>query len=315
VQDAGIFGDFPGCFGYDCGKGGHPAALTPVLDNDGIMSVSTTISDWMRAPVILNGPDEFAIGDSHGCLDLLESMIEAMASNAPPGSNLTCLGDLIDRGPDSLGCLSLMSRPATDLGFSENHVLFGNHELMMLGAMRFEKYSQLDAFRLWTDNGGWAAMESFGMVEEEYDAFGWLKLEEPIRTSLGEAAHLLDQLETHRRVGNLLFVHAGINPSIKLANWFTGNPLRTVINEDQHFAWIRFPFLGHDGRFEDDLIVVHGHTPEDTVMSWKGRRGVELHRLDGWRLGLDGGSYRTGRIAGAQFRKDEYRVFVASRSS
>jgi hypothetical protein len=37
-----------------------------------------------------------------------------------------------------------------------------------------------------------------------------------------------------------------------------------------------------------------------------------LHRLDGWRLGLDSGSYRTGRVAGAQFRNGEYRVFTTS---
>jgi serine/threonine protein phosphatase 1 len=277
------------------------------------MSATTTISDWMRAPVSLEGPDEFAIGDVHGCLDLLESMIEAMAAEARAGSCLTFLGDLIDRGPDSRGCLLLAACPAGELGFSETHTLYGNHELMMLRAMGLEKYAQLDAFRLWMNNGGWTAMESFGMVEEEYDTLGWLNIDRPIRDSLGLAASLLNRLETHRRIGNLLFVHAGINPNVSLARWFSEEPLRPVINENYHFAWVRFPFLGHEGGFEDNLIVVHGHTPEDTVMSWKGRRGAELHRLDGWRLGLDGGSYRTGRVAGVQFRNSEYRVFISSR--
>ena len=177
--------------------------------------------------------------------------------------------------------------------------------------MGTQDYEQLDAFRLWTDNGGWATMESFGMLEEEYDDLGGLKLVEPIRASLGEAATLLDRLKSHRRTGNLLFVHAGIHPKIPLGRWFAGDPLRPVINENAHFAWIRFPFLGFEKEFEDSLIVVHGHTPEDTVQAWKGHRDTVLHRLDGWRLGLDGGSYRTGNIAGAQFREGEYRVFIA----
>ena len=281
------------------------------LQQQAMMSATTTISDWIRAPVTLDGPDEFAIGDVHGCRVQLESLIQAMADEAPAGSCLTFLGDLIDRGLDSLGCLRLVARPAVELGFGKCHVLFGNHETMMLRAMGTQDYEQLDAFRLWTDNGGWATMESFGMLEEEYDDLGGLKLVEPIRASLGEAATLLDRLESHRRTGNLLFVHAGIHPKIPLGRWFAGDPLRPVINENAHFAWIRFPFLGFEEEFEDSLIVVHGHTPEDTVQAWKGHRDTVLHRLDGWRLGLDGGSYRTGNIAGAQFREGEYRVFIA----
>ena len=79
-----------------------------------------------------------------------------MADEAPAGSCLTFLGDLIDRGSDNLGCLRLAARPAGELGFGECHVLFGNHETMMLRAMGTQDNEQRDAFRLWTDNGGWA---------------------------------------------------------------------------------------------------------------------------------------------------------------
>ena len=128
------------------------------LQQQAMMSATTTISDWIRAPVTLDGPDEFAIGDVHGCRVQLESLIQAMADEAPAGSCLTFLGDLIDRGLDSLGCLRLVARPAVELGFGKCHVLFGNHETMMLRAMGTQDYEQLDAFRLWTDNGGWATM-------------------------------------------------------------------------------------------------------------------------------------------------------------
>ena len=38
------------------------------------MSATTTISDWIKAPVTLDGPDEFAIGDVHGCREQLDSL-------------------------------------------------------------------------------------------------------------------------------------------------------------------------------------------------------------------------------------------------
>jgi serine/threonine protein phosphatase 1 len=291
---------------------GHHDAISRANPQQAMINATTTISDWITAPVILDGPDEFAIGDVHGCRVQLESLIQTMADEAPAGSCLTFLGDLIDRGLNSLGCLRLAARPAMELGFGECHVLLGNHETMMLRAMGTQDEEQQEALRFWTDNGGWAAMKSFGMIEEEYDELGKLKLAEPIRASLGKAATLLDRLETHRRTGNLLFVHAGLHPKIPLGRWFAGDPLRLVVNENTHFAWIRFPFLGFEEKFEDGLIVVHGHTPEDTVLAWKGRRDTVPHQLDGWRLGLDGGSYRTGTVAGAQFRDGNYRVFTAS---
>src|SRR4051794_20873243 len=178
-------------FGHSAGlsEANHPQQAT--------MSTTTKISDWIKAPIILDGPDEFAIGDVHGCREQLDNLLQTMTDEAPAGSRLTFLGDLIDRGTDSLGCLRLAARPAGELGFGECHVLFGNHETMMLRAMGAQDAEQLDAFRLWTANGGWAALASFGMVEEEYDELGGPKLAEPIRASLGEAATLLERLETH----------------------------------------------------------------------------------------------------------------------
>ena len=65
----------------------------------------------------------------------------------------------------------------------------------------------------------------------------------------------------------------------------------------------------------DGLKVVHGHTPEFRVPGMKHMPRVSnasrLHAPDGHRLGLDGGSFSTGVVAGAEFRDGRFRLYFA----
>lgn len=65
------------------------------------------------------------IGDVHGCAEELETLIEAFSPRE--GDRLVALGDLINRGPDSLGVLQLIRSHAI-------HCLLGNHEQRFLAA-------------------------------------------------------------------------------------------------------------------------------------------------------------------------------------
>jgi bis(5'-nucleosyl)-tetraphosphatase (symmetrical) len=68
----------------------------------------------------------FAIGDLQGCsgqLDLLLDRIDAEESQA----RLVFVGDLVNRGPDSLGCL----RKIRTMG-NQTRVVLGNHDLHLL---------------------------------------------------------------------------------------------------------------------------------------------------------------------------------------
>lgn len=282
----------------------------------GLNTVQISITDWRPIPQLSLPLDahEFVIGDVHGCLDQFAALTDAMASASEGRGHLTLLGDLIDRGPSSVGCL----RHAATLlrgspGFADCHLLVGNHELMAIQAMTAPVPA--DPLALWCSNGGDIVLREFGLDKEVAAKPGVLK--EVIREHAGDDVLLmmLHGWKTHRLVGNVLLVHAGIHPEANIGEWFGGDPLtKDPQDEDHHFAWIRFPFLRHAEAYPGGCIVVHGHMPERVVQSWKGRSPEMDHvpSLDGWRLGLDGGSYSTGAVLGAEIRKGEYRVYRSS---
>lgn len=92
-----------------------------------------------------------AIGDVHGCIHALETLIEAIAPTS--GDTLVFLGDLIDHGHDSRDVLAaiiaLESRCRVFL-------IEGNHEEMMLWARNDEK-----AFAYWQNHGGAPTLTSY----------------------------------------------------------------------------------------------------------------------------------------------------------
>ncbi|MRS16131.1 protein-serine/threonine phosphatase [Enterobacteriaceae bacterium RIT691] len=79
-------------------------------------------------------------GDLHGCHALLMARLKALKFN--PGEDLLIsVGDLIDRGPDSLKCLELLDKRWF-------LAIRGNHEQMAIDALDNQQLA------LWAINGG-----------------------------------------------------------------------------------------------------------------------------------------------------------------
>ena len=67
---------------------------------------------------------DYVVGDLHGCRQLLDQLLE-FVDFSPENDRLFSVGDLIDRGSDSLGCLALLEKPWF-------YAVRGNHEEMLL---------------------------------------------------------------------------------------------------------------------------------------------------------------------------------------
>jgi serine/threonine protein phosphatase 1 len=255
----------------------------------------------------------FAVGDIHGRPDLLQALLDEAAREPKRREKrvVVFLGDLVDRGPDSLGAIELAIGAGERIHADEAITLTGNHEAMMRLALDREtpRGDAIDALGAWLHNGGAAAVRQFADLDPPPD--GAEELLTRIRAALPDRVRRwLESLRPHWRSQDLLFVHAGVNPSMELDAFLEtpwSEPL-AELEEDRHWAWVRWPFLeaspgphGFSG-----LFVVHGHTPNDARP--KPSHADQIRRF---RLNLDAGSGLTGQAKMALIRGDEATVLTA----
>jgi serine/threonine protein phosphatase 1 len=251
-----------------------------------------------------DGVEIFAIGDVHGRSDLLAALLEAAAREPRRAKRrvIVFLGDLIDRGPDSLGTIDLAINAARLAAGDETIALMGNHETMMrLAVDRATPHSgAINALEIWLLNGGaFTIAEIVRGSEPPADLAGLLQR---LRDDLPARVETwLPGLKPHWRSGDLLFVHAGVNPSVELET-FLAAPWNTPLEDlegSRHWAWVRWPFIdadpgpnGFGGAF-----VVHGHTPADLTPG-----ASHADQIRRFRLNLDAGSVKTGVVEMAILR-------------
>lgn len=220
------------------------------------------------APAIPAGQRAYAVGDVHGRLDLFDALLAAIeaddAARGPSDTTIVLLGDLVDRGPDSAGVI----RAARALGQRRSvRILLGNHEEMFLDALESE-----EVLRHFLRYGGRETVLSYPVDPAAYHRAELAETLDLMRAAVPQQdIDFIRGFEDQVRIGDYLFVHAGIRPGVPL--------------EEQRVAdlrWIREPFLSHRESFGP--VVVHGHTIFDKP------------DFTGNRIGIDTGAYRTGRL-------------------
>jgi serine/threonine protein phosphatase 1 len=256
----------------------------------------------------------FAVGDIHGRSDLLVALIDEAAREPKLRDKRTIvfLGDLVDRGSDSLGAIDLAMAAKARIGADEAIALMGNHEGMMRLALDPETPldDAIDALETWIANGGDRTMAEFVKTEEPPEYLDDMLTE--ARSSLPPRVHAwLSSLRASWRSGQVLFVHAGVNPQAELET-FLAVPWNTPLaklDEDRHWAWVRRPFLDHRPGPEgfSGFFVIHGHTPNDARP-----KASHADQIAGFRLNLDAGSVLTG-IAKMAIIRDRHAEVISAR--
>lgn len=232
----------------------------------------------------------YAIGDVHGCADLLAGMLDAIEARAineqreagPP--IVVFLGDYVDRGPNSAGVLDLLlsGRPAN----CERRYLRGNHEQAMVSFI-----DNPVANKRWVLHGGAETMMSYGVAPPSLAAASddeWAAAAGALRDKVPpEHLEFLAGLERYIELGGYVFVHAGVDTGRALAD-----------QPDEILYWTRAQFIGGKRRFSH--VVVHGHTPS------------ERPYRDNRRIGVDTGAFASGALTAARFDSSEVTFFSAT---
>lgn len=209
---------------------------------------------------------DFYIGDVHGRSDLLRRLIPHLVRHAAirgGAARFTFLGDIIDRGPDSAGCMEVVHQVISSHPGSV--LLLGNHERFMLSALDTSGKSEESGY--WALNGGLVTIDSYAGrrdISRFFRAMG---------TTYAHHVAMLRAASTMIERDGLVAVHAGVDRK------------RPLEDQDiETLTWMRDPFL--ETVDPHARPVVHGHTIV-------GKRPVVTEN----RISLDTGSVKYGLLS------------------
>mgnify|MGYP003277909864 FL=1 len=217
----------------------------------------------------------YVISDLHGYYDLFIKLLEKISFSE--FDLLYIIGDVCDRGPDSLKILFYIQE-------HDNIILIkGNHEYMMQEALYYGVYyDDIDypskAFKLWIANGGNTTMENI----REYLQKDKLKHEDyrVVRSAFLKNLYeylnnLPEYLEIEVNNQSYDLVHAGIDVKRPLDK----QDLDTLL-------WIREGFYLQRGDLTK--IYIFGHTPT-ALLNKDYSFNIWLDEVHHNKIGIDGG--------------------------
>jgi len=214
----------------------------------------------------------FAVGDVHGTDRLLERLLKRLDRVAPPDALLILTGDYVDRGDESARVLRRL-RVLSEAAGDNMQCIMGNHEKMLLNVID----DPVQHGRRWLRHGGLQTLASYGVSVRtgERSPEELIDMRDRLVAGIGEETIAwLRGLPLSWRSGNVVVVHAGVDPALPMDA------------QDPHTLLWGHPEFAVKDR-EDDLWIVHGHTITDTPKAVNGR------------ISTDTGAYATGILTAA----------------
>ena len=231
-------------------------------------------------------PLVYAVGDVHGCLNLLLKLEELIAADCVDQAQpalVIMLGDYVDRGPDSCAVIDhLIAPPAFN---AQRLCLTGNHEEGMLAFLTDPKPNAN-----WLEFGGRETLLSYGLSDEDIRPSSIRRRSFIYKINSfvpNEHIDFLRKLPIMAKFPAHVFVHAGLRPHLSLEQ-----------QSDRDFLWIRDEFLKHSEGF--GFTIIHGHTP------------VEKPFISGSRINVDTGAYMSDHLAAAKFVDGEFAGVIST---
>jgi len=243
------------------------------------------------APVIdpITIPEGFTVwaaSDVHGQLRAFDRLLSRAGLTdghdrwiAPPGTALVITGDMVDRGPDTLGLVRRLASLRDQAASREGLValLWGNHEAQVLGGLGAEP----SLFRALMTFGGGATLLSAGMTPDEWAGRQPEEIAARVNILAPDLIPTLWTFAPYARWRDVLFVHGGPVPF---------QPLDAFARSAERL-WIRAGFFdspdGFPGAdawtpYRDAGLtrVVFGHTPVERPTTSHDGHAVNL---DTWR--------------------------------
>lgn len=215
------------------------------------------------------------IGDVHGCFDALRRLCEALGYDGEfrhPDRRLVFVGDLADRGPDSVGVLRL----AVGLVRRGRALLtLGNHDDALLRWLCGETVD--------TEKGGLA--ETLAQIDAQPDKKA---LKKALREMLAQAP-----LYLLLNGGPLIVAHAGIEEA--MIGKADAETRRFVLNGDVIGQTPEGKTLRRDwaADYRGAAFIVYGHTPQDEAI------------IRNNTVNVDTGAYRGGRLTAFRWPERE----------
>jgi serine/threonine protein phosphatase 1 len=244
----------------------------------------------MAAPHVppITIPDDFTVWaatDLHGQLGAVDRLLaEAGLAvdgtwTAPPRTALVVTGDIVDRGPDSLGLVRRLAGLREQAAAAGGMValLEGNHEVQVLGGLAGvpELFRALMAF------GGPATFASAGLRPDEWVGREAAAIAERVDALAPDLRPTLWSFAPYARWRDVVLVHGGPVPGQPVEAWCRGAE-RLWIRDAFFASRDAFPVADPWAPYRAAGLgrVVFGHTPVERPTTF--HDGAALN-LDTWR--------------------------------